>query len=263
MIKREMKINLKNFIIWLLLLIFIFSIVFLMYPSMLESNNINMINDMVKIFPKEILVAFNMDLSSLTSVYGWLKSEGFIILLLLTGCFSGILGSNIVLKEEDEKTIEYLNSLPISRCKILVSKVIVGIIYVVLLIFAIGIFNYIGLSISGDFDKKQYILLSIVPLFPSLVIFFLCLFLSIFARKTKKTLTISLAVVFLSYMLHTFSNLSTETEFLKYFSVFTLSDIRNVITTVSINPLLVTISICLSIVFFILSIMFYEKKDLV
>ena len=34
-------------------------------------------------FVEEILKAFNMDISSLDSAYGWLKSEGFIFILLL------------------------------------------------------------------------------------------------------------------------------------------------------------------------------------
>ena len=263
MFKRELKINFKSFIVWLCILIFIFLVVFLMYPSIIKSDNIKVMNEMIKVFPKEVLMAFNMDLSSLTSAYGWLKSEGFIFILLITGCFSGILGSNILLKEENDKTIEYLNSLPVTRNKIIFSKVLVGVIYIVLLVFLIGAFNYTCLSLSGEFDTKQYLLLSITPIFSSVLIFFICLFLSTFTHKTKKTLTISLGLVFISYILQIFSTLSETTEFLKYFSVFTLADVRNVITDAAINPLMIVISFGLSLMFLIMTIIRYNKKELI
>jgi len=115
MLKRELKINLKPFIVWTLTLIVIFLIVYLMYPSIINSDNIKMIDEMMKIFPEEVLKAFNMDIASMNSAFGWLKSEGFIFVLLITGCYSSLLGANILLKEENDKTIEYLHSLPIKR----------------------------------------------------------------------------------------------------------------------------------------------------
>lgn len=263
MFKREMKVNLKNFIIWLSILIALFLIVFLIYPSIINSDNIKMIDEMMSIFPEEILKAFNMDLSSIESAYGWLKSEGFVFILLIIGCYSGILGSNILLKEENDKTIEYLNSIPVKRTNIVLQKVLSGLIYITLIVISLGIFNYIGLSLSGDFDKKQYILLSITPLFPSIVIFFLCLFLSTFTHKTKKMFGISLGIVLISYVLQMLSTISTKVEFLKYLSVFTLADIRNVIADISINPIMIFLSIILSILFLSLTIINYNKKELI
>ena len=217
----------------------------------------------MEMFPAEVLKALNMDISSIDSVFGWLKSEGFVFALLLIGCYSGILGSNILLKEESDKTIEYLNSLPIKRSTIVLNKVLCGLLYIVLMVGILGIFNYIGLSLSGEFDKNLYILLSITPIFSSVVIYFGCMFLSTFTHKTKKMLGISLGIVLISYVLQVLSSLAETTEFLKYFSAFTLADIRNVIMNISINPLLILISIGLSVMFLGLTIIRYNKKELV
>ena len=263
MFKRELKINLKSFIIWTSILIGLFLVVFLIYPSIINSANIKMIDEMMKIFPEEMLKAFNMDLSTIDSAFGWLKTEGFVFVLLITGIYSGILGSNILLKEESDKTIEYLNSVPVTRKNIVLNKILCGIFYIILMILIIGIFNFIGLSLSGEFDIKSYILLSITPLFSSIVIFAICLFLSTFTHKTKKTLGISLGIVFVSYFLNVISEIGESTEFLKYISIFTLADIRNVILNVSINPILVVLSTGITIVFMILTMIHYEKKELV
>lgn len=263
MFKRELRVNFKSFIIWLFILLGLFLVVFLIYPSIINSDNVKTMDKMLEMFPPEMLKAFNMDISSISSAYGWLKTEGFVFVLLIIGCYSGILGSNIILKEENDKTIEYLNSLPITRNQIVFSKVFAGLLYIILIIIILGIFNFVGLSLSGDFNKKQYIILSITPLFSSIVIYFICMFLSIFTHRTKKMVGISLAIVFISYIFQTLSSISESTEFLKYFSIFTLSDIRNVITKISINPFMVVISISVSFVFLILTVICYNKKDLV
>lgn len=263
MFKREMKINLKNFIIWTLILIGLFLIVFLVYPSIIKSDNMQMMNEMMEMFPKEMLKVFNMDISSIDTAFGWLKTEGFVFVLLITGIYSGILGSNILLKEENDKTIEYLNSVPVTRKKIVINKILCGILYIILMVVSLGIFNFIGLSLSGDFDRKLYILLSITPILSSMVIFALCLFLSTFTHKTKKTLGVSLGIIFVSYFLQIISELSNETEFFKYLSIFALADIRNVIVNVEINPIMVIISIALFEVFILLTLIHYNKKELV
>lgn len=263
MFKREMKINLKSFIIWTSIIIGMFLVVFLVYPSIIKSDNMKMMDEMMQIFPQEMLKAFNMDISSIDTAFGWLKSEGFVFVLLITGIYSAILGSNILLKEESDKTIEYLNSVPVTRKSIVINKVKCGLLYIVLMVAAVGIFNFIGLSLSGDFDKKTYILLSITPILPSLVMFALCLFISTFTHKTKKTLGISLGLVFASYFLNVISEMAESTEFLKYISVFTLADIRNVIVDVAINPLVVVLAVVITAIFIIASVIHYEKKELV
>ena len=263
MFKRELKLNFKSFLIWSLILIAMFLAVFLVYPYIMTSENIDMLNEMMKVFPPEILKAFNMDISEIDTAYGWLKTEGFIFILLITGVFSGTLGSNIVLKEESDKTIEYLHNLPVTRTKIVTSKILCALTYIISMILIIGVFNYIGLSISGDINQKQYLLLSISPLFVSLVIFSICLFISTFTHKTKKTLGISLGIVFASYFLQILAELSKEVEFFKYITPFTLADTRNIITNSTINLLCIIISLTITTLLLVLSIYKYNKKELV
>ena len=263
MFKRELKVNFKSFCVWALVSMALYLIVFLIYPSIVNGPEVESLNEMLKAFPEEILKAFNMDLSSIDSVYGWLKSEGFIFVLLIIGCYSGILGSNILLKEESDKTSEYLGVLPIKKSNIVLSKCLVGIIYITALTIVIGLFNYIGLELSGSFNEKQYILLSITPLFASYVLFFLCMFISTFTNKTKTMLGVSLGVVIISYVLNILSSLSENTEFLKYFSVFTLSDIRNVITNISIDIKMIIVSFVLCLILLLANIFRYNKKEFV
>ena len=263
MIKREFKINFKSFIIWLSILVAMFLLVFLIYPYIITDDTMKSMDELMQIFPKEMLKAFNMDVASISTAYGWLKTEGFMFVLLIVGFYSSLLGGNVLLKEENNKTIEYLYSLPIKRSKILTNKIIVGITYIISMVIILGIFNYVALTISGDFEQKQFILLSLTPILIGLPLFAINLFISTFLHKTKKTIGISLGMVFIFYLLSVLSELSENVEIIKYFSIYTLADTRGVISNNSINIVYLAISLLITLVLICLSYIRYNKKELV
>ncbi len=263
MLKREFKVNLRSFLIWTGVLVSLFLMVYLMYPSLIASDQMDQLNEMMKMFPPELLKAFNMDISGIDTAFGWVKTEGFVFVLLITGVYGSILGTNILLKEENDKTIEYLISLPVTRKQIVLQRVAVALGYIFLMVGILLVFNGIALHGDKDFDAKQFILLSITPVFSTMVIFAISLFVSTFTHKTKKVFGIGLGIVFASYFLNMISEMSDKTEFLKYISVFTLADIRNVISKTEINPIILIVTFVLTASFIALSVVRYEKKELV
>lgn len=263
MLKREFRINYKNFFTWLLVLIFIFCLVYCMYPSITNSENSEMLNEVLKSFPKDLLIAFNMDITDITTSFGWFKSEGYIFVLLITSAYATILGSNILLKEENDMTIEYLASLPISRNKIITNKLICGLSYVSFMVICVGLFNLICMFILGDFDLKIYLLLSLAPFFTSIVTFLLCLFISTFMHKSKNMIGISLGIVFISYFLQIISNIAEQVKFFKYFSLFTLADTRNIILNGVIDNNMIIISIIISFILILGTYISYNHKELI
>ena len=261
MIKREFKVNLKSFILWTSILIAIFLVVFVVYPFIMTDESMESLNDMMKVFPPELLKSFNMDLANINTAYGWLKSEGFMFVLIIIGLYGSIMGYNMVLKEEYDKTIEYLGFLPIKRSKIMTNKIIVSLVYIIGMTLLLGLFNYIALLISGDFNQSEYLLLSITPIFIALPLFSLNLFISTFTRK--KNIGISLGLVFLFYVINIISTLSDKIEFLKFFSIYTLADTRGIMESTKYNPVCIIVSIIITIVFITLSYIRYNKKELI
>jgi ABC-2 type transport system permease protein len=131
------------------------------------------------------------------------------------------------------------------------------------MLIAFGLFNYIALSLSGEFNKNQFLLLSIAPVLVALPLFAINLFISTFFHKNKKTIGISLGIVFLFYIISIVSELSSSVEFLKYFSIYTLSDVSNIMTNVKLNPIMIPISIAITVLFIVGSYIRYNKKELV
>lgn len=263
MLKRELKINFKNFLIWSAVLNILFLIVFLIYPSLFSAESSYRIDELMKIFPPEILAAFNMDISSISSSYGWLKSEGMIFILIISGCYAGRMGSQIVLKEESEKTIEYLYSLPVTRNQILKAKIIAGALYICLLVISSSLFNYIILIFQQRIEIFQYLTLSLSPLLTSAIFYCLCLFISTLTHKVKKVSGISLALVLISYFVQMLANISNQAAFFQYFSIFSIADTRNIITQGMIDPLKILIAVFICIVCLSLTLYQYNKKELI
>lgn len=263
MFRRELRINFRSALVWFMVLAGLFAVVILAYPHIIDTENMSMMKDMMALFPEELLKAFNMDIALIDTAFGWVKSEGFVMILLIVACYSAVLGSTILLKEESDKTIEYLHSLPISRLRIAVSKMLAGLIYIVAIVVLLGVVNFVCLLVAGEFDYLQFILLSLTPLFPSVVIYFICMFISTFTHKSKHMLGVSLGVTFVSYLLNVISTISESVEMLKYLSVFTLADVRNVMANITLNPVIVTITIVLCGIFVVATLLRYNHKELV
>ena len=153
MFKRELKLNLKSLIIWTLIIVIIFLISFLIYPSLTQDEV--MLEELIATMPKEMLQIFNMDIISLNKVSGWLLSEGYLMVNLIGSCFFAILGGTILLKEQSDKTIEFLFSKPIKKSSIVTSKLLTGLIYIFIFNLIISLTTLIGLNLSNDFNFKH------------------------------------------------------------------------------------------------------------
>ncbi|MGM9941977.1 MAG: ABC transporter permease subunit [Bulleidia sp.] len=262
LIRKELKNGLMNFIIWAVILCGMFGMIFILYPYIIDDMDPQAINAMLEMFPESVLKAFNMDMTGIDSAFGWLKSEGFVFLLLGIGCYSALLGSSLVLKEENDHTIEYLHSLPVTRFEIVWKKYVSGLIYVVALIAVTSLSNCLFLELTEGVDAGAYWTLAVTPLFPCIVLYGLSMLVSVFFHRSRTMMGISLGMVFISYILNMAASLSETTEFLKYFSVFTLADVRNVMVENAIDPVMVVITAVLSAAAFIATSIIYRKKEL-
>lgn len=257
--KKEFKDNFKSLLIWMGIVSIIYIIIISLYPSIISSSN--NINELLEGFSPEMLEIFNMDIIDLSKYTGWYTSEGLIFIILGIGIYASILGSSIVLKEENDRTIEYLGALPISRTKILLTKILVGIINIFLIILVVGLVNTIGASLIEDIDISKILMISITPCLPSFVLFFSSLLISMFFKKTNITLPISIGLVFGFYLLDILTKLSDKLDWLKYLTPITLSDTRSLISTNEFNIMYIFITIIICIVLCLFSIRLYNKKE--
>ncbi len=263
MLKRELKTNKKGLIIWTSICLILFFVAYITYSNMMVGETSKALNEMLEVMPKELLKMFNMDVVGIDTAFGWFKTEGYVFIALLTCLYSTILGSNILLKEENDKTIEFLHSKPITRNNIVSSKILCGLINISIMFVTITLFNVIGLSFSDNLDMKLLLMLSIAPIFSAFPFFFISMFISTFFKKTSKTNAIGIGLVLVSYFIQIISTISTDIEFIKFLSIFTLSEGRKIIINNNINYVTIIISILICFVTTTSIYYRYNNKELV
>lgn len=263
MFKREFKINLKSLIIWTVILLATYILVFSIYPSLINEETKASIKQMMTTMPKEMLSTFNMDIVGIESAYGWFRTEGFIFLTLVGGLYSSILGATILLKEENDKTIDFLYSKPISRNKIVTSKILCGILNIFIFTAIITLVNGIALKGTTDFRIKQFLMIDISPLLVFYLFFFITLFISNFLRKTKKSMGVSIGLVFINYFMQIIGGMGDKVKIIKDISLFEFASSRYIIINDKINTKYLLIGMALIIISIIGTYVKYNHKEFV
>ena len=229
MLKRELKINLKSLIIWSITLILIYILIYAIYPNLITEESRGALEQMMNSMPKEILANFNMDIVGIETAYGWFKTEGYTFLTLIGGLYAAIVGATILVKEENDKTIEFLISKPISRESIVTSKILCGMINILILSGLVTIVNFICLRNIEDFELKEFLIISLLPMLLYFMLFFITLFLSTFFKKTRSSMSLGIAIVFISYLMQIIGGMGEKVEFIKNISLFEFVSSRYVI----------------------------------
>lgn len=261
MFKKELKNNFKSLMIWAVILSSFFVMIFVIYPTVIDKMDPKLMQSYIESLPKELIKMMNLDISDIMSAFGWFTSKGFSMLILIGGMYAAILGGNIFLKEENDGTINYLLSKPISRRKIVTNKIMVGLCNITLLMLFTYVINLIGFNIIGDYNFKVLSLLYITCLLATYAIFGLCLCISSFFRKNKVMNSIAIGFVFFSYILQMIGMLAESVSWIKYLSVFEIAPVAYIVENSAIQPLSIIVSALIIIGSLAVAFYQYDKKE--
>ena len=162
---REMRRNAVSLIVWTIILTLLIAVTMSVYPTFL--GNQSKIMGMLSLIPKEALEFKGIsNFSDLLSVLGFYAVNNIIYMMVLGSVYAIVLSSNIILKEEYNKTAEYLLTRPLTRSEIFISKLAVisiNIIILNLITSGVGII-FIELVKKGSFSVSAFLILSLYTL---------------------------------------------------------------------------------------------------
>lgn len=259
---RELARNKKALIIWTVVMVLISVFLMTFFPTV--SEQAEELDRLMEQYPEDLVQAFNLDRLKMTSPIGFFGTEAYLFMTLFGSIYAMILFSGFLAREESEKTIEFLLSKPVTRFSTLTSKLLSGVVCLVLFNAIYGTVNYILMEsyAKGEYDKKALLLLIIAPFLMQMAFGFLGTMISVFIAKTRSVYPISIGVVLGSYFLSIASTLTDGGEFLKYFSYFKYVDAADIVENLGFSALysfLFAGSICL---FLIISYVFYIRKNI-
>ncbi len=259
-IKRELRANLKSMIIWSISIAFLVTVWMIEFESF--ANN-PYIDDFMKSIPEGILSAMgmsNLDISSLDGFIGTIS----LYLYLLLGIQAVLLGSSIISKEERDKTAEYLFTLPVSRKKVIGSKIISAILNLIILnIITASSMLISTVSYNKEVDFYRFIALMFLGVFIIQLIFLsIGMLVAAVDKRYKKSGNISVGILMLTFIIASLINMVDSLDFLKYITPFKYFDASYILNEKSLEPIFILISLVIIISGIIGTLIIYPKRDL-
>ncbi len=260
LLKHEMKSNRKSLLIWSI------SMALLVISGMGKYTAYTAGGDSSDIFDKmphtlKALFGFaSFDVKTLGGFYAFL----FTYIAMALAIHAVLLGSNIVAKEERDKTTEFLMTKPVSRKDILTAKFLSAAINL-LVLNAVTLIS--SLLIVASFDDGSEITSVIIWLSISMLILQV-LFLSFgtllaaIKKKTKTTGSIASGIVITAYFIAKITDLTDRLNFLNIFSPFKYFSYPEIINGNGLNIIIVLLTLFLSVLLILGTYKFYEKRDL-
>lgn len=230
------------------------------FPTVKSDGYNDLFEKEIALMPDVIKKAFNLKMIDFSN-YLMYWAYVYQFLLMAVSIYSLILGTGTLVKEENDKTIEYLYANPISRSQIVTSKLLAGItniliVFVVMFLLSFGI----GMILNVKDILNDMFLVFLVSVLPVLVYFGIGLFLSSILR-TSNAVSLSLGVFFLTYIVSMMADIVEKLKFLSWASPFNYIIPMDVITNdVDMTKIVVLgILLMMSIVG---SYIAYNKKEL-
>ncbi len=253
----ELKANSKFVINWLIAILCVALIMISSYIAV--SKDLDSFRQVLSNYPESIKIAFGINIDKITSILGYFSSFVLAILCVCSAIEAMILGISILSKEIREKTADFLYSKPVSRNKVITSKLLASLTLLIIcnIIFIIVVFIALNIVSNSTFDLTTFILIAIIPFIIQLIFFSLGMFISSLMSKVKAVLPISMGIVFGFYILSSFADEKLRAIMpFKYFDTSYILDKSKY----ELNYVLITIAVIILSTFF--TYIIYKKKDI-
>jgi ABC-2 type transport system permease protein len=257
---REIKANLRSLLIWggiTILFIFMGITKFSAYegnPEMLE-----ILDNM----PPALLSAFQMNAFNLTTITGF-YGVMFTYFSLIATISAAMWGSDIISKEERDKTVEFTLTLPISRERLVTSKILAALVNCIGLLIIMWLASLAAVAqYQPDSAFYDFLLLSMLSLFIIQMVFLsLGIFLGCSMKQYKRAGAVAVSLLLGTYFLSIISSLNENLEFLKFFSPFTYFNPVTLLNESTIELSYVLLSLGIIAAFIIGGYYTYARRDL-
>lgn len=257
---RELKANLKSLIIWSVIVALLIMIGVAKFSAFAGDPDMLKILDSV---PPVVLEAMNMgafNLTTLTGFYGVM----FIYFGLMGAMAAAMWGSDIISKEERDKTVEFSLVLPVSRSKVITAKALAALINCiafVLITWGISIAAVQSYNPDQAFYKNLSLEMQAMFLI-ELVFLAVGLFLGCAMKQYKRSGSTAVAIILVTYILSILSGMQEKLDFLKYFSPFKYFDAGQLFISGKFESTYLLISAVIIIACVAAGYLVYNRRDL-
>lgn len=260
---KELKRNVSTLIVWTIIITVLISVTMSVYRTFMDNQA--KITGMLSLVPKGALQFKGIsNFNDLLSVLGFYSANNVIYMMVLGSIYAIVLSSGIILKEEYNRTAEYLMTRPVTRSEIFLSKYAVVGINVFLLNFITSLAGFICMELvkRADFSIKAFLILSLYTLLLNLLFASIGIFISVIVRRPRPVTYSAIGIVLIMYFIYTISRITQSVSAAGYLSPFKYVDQDVVSTTYHLSLWRFAYFAGLFLILSVISLALYRRKDI-
>lgn len=257
---RELRANLKSLIIWCVimgLLIMVGTAKFGAFYNNPESLKL------LDAMPPAMLDAMNLRAFNLTTVTGFYGIM-FLYFGLLGAIAAAMWGSDMISKEERDRTVEFSLVLPVSRSRVITAKALAALVNCIVFVLICWAFSLISVrSFQTEAGFYSFLRLEMQGMFVIEMIFLaLGLMLGCAMKRYKVSGSTAVGIILAAYVVSVLSGMQKNLDFLKYFTPFKYFDPSEFLRTGALSGGYVLLSAAIIVVCVAASYWTYNRRDL-
>lgn len=257
---RELRANFKSLIIWSVIAALFVAMGISKFSAYEGNPEMLAILDSM---PPALLDAFNFKAFNLTTLTGFFGVM-YTYFALIVSIAGAMWGSDIISKEERDKTVEFSLTLPVTRSKLITAKALAAAVNCVLLVLVIwGVSLAAAAQYEPDSAFYSFLTLQIESLLVlSLIFLAIGIFLGCALKQYRRAGSVAVALLLATYFMSVISSLNESLDFLKYFSPFKYFDAADLLHNARLDPAYLLLSVAIIAVAMAGAYLTYNRRDL-
>lgn len=260
-LRHELYLNRMTLLVWVLVMAGLMAIFAGFAGMVIESSEDLLV--VLKAYPKALLDAFNFSTMSFASPEGWIASEPYLFLALLSACFAAVMAGSTVSREIDKKTGEFLFALPVTRRSIYYTKALSHLIMLTVVVILGAAAAYGVVAAGFELTNAGGLLLVLLSAYPvSLAAGGVGYLVTSLVDSEKNAMFIGIGFVLVSLFLKTMAAFGKSLEWLGNFSIFEAFDSNAILASGSLPVLGIVILVAIYVVGLIVGGEILVRKNL-
>jgi ABC-2 type transport system permease protein len=259
--KRELIANRKSIIIWSIFLFIYIAMGMQKYDALVASGSDEFMK-MMEALPKGLQAVFGLNTLDITSIIGYYGIL-YLYLILIVSIHAAMIGSNIINKEEKDKTAEFLMAKPVSRDYIVTYKLLASLVNIIILNLVSLISSLVILNVVNPNYEIIDILILHMGMFLTQGLFLIIgMGFALITRTPKKNGMMVMGILLSTFFLSMIIDIESRLEVLSFLTPFKYFDAKRVLLDGGLDLIYVTFVVLVMSVIMFFGYKVYKKRDL-
>jgi ABC-2 type transport system permease protein len=257
---RELRANLRSLLIWGIIVV-LFVTAGMSKFSAYEGNPdiLAILNNL----PPALLTALNMQVFNLTTLGGFFGVM-FTYFALILSIAAVMWGSDIISKEERDRTVEFSLTLPVTRGRVVTAKALAALVNCIALLLITWAASVVSAAqYQPDSEFHRFLRLCMLAIFfVQLAFLAIGIFLGSAMKRYRRASSVAVSLLLGTYFLSVISGLSKNLGWLKYLSPFKYFDAGVLLHESRIDVAFVGLSLAIVLLSMVGAYVTYARRDL-